>query len=216
MCEAQGGGETAWDEIYRHFFPLMVKFFWRNPADAEDLAEEVLVSVWRHRDRFDGSQASLKTWIFVIATNVWKDYCRRAGRRVQESDLKDAEGNPRAIEEVVASDERKNPSSRLKTEDADALVRAALASLPPYLRVVVELRDMEGLDLMGAAEVLGTSKSTVGVNHSRALKQMLQFMAEARASDAPSEGRRNKATSQERNQTLSERLSEIGPQGGTL
>jgi RNA polymerase sigma-70 factor, ECF subfamily len=213
ICEAQDGDKTAFEEIYRYFFPRMVAFFrQRRHPDAEDLAEEVLFRVWRHQARFD-PQHYFETWIFRIARNVSLDDYRRAGRLVLESDFSDADGNPRDLGELAASDERQNPSLRLNTEDAAALVPTALASLPPRLRDVVELIDMKGFDFIHAAEILGVSVSTVRVSHSEALNRMFRFMAEARMSDAPSDGRRNKATPQERNRILSEHLSEIGTLG---
>jgi RNA polymerase sigma-70 factor (ECF subfamily) len=126
-----------------------------NPADAEDLLQEIFLSAHRKLESFRGD-AALGTWLYRLAMNQILDYVRsRAGRSGQITDgLDDAA----AIADASGH--------RLADRAIDRIdLERALAELPEGCRAAFLLHDVDGLehrevsDVLGIAE--GTSKSQV-------------------------------------------------------
>ena len=113
------GDRTAFATLFRKFAPRIKGFLARSGADsgtAEDLAQETLVQVWRRAFTFDSGRASVATWVFTIARNLWIDQVRRSSGRPahepQEAWLADLTSEP------VLGEQRRER------------VRSVLASLP--------------------------------------------------------------------------------------
>ena len=87
LLEAVGKSRDreAFAEIFQYFAPRVKAFLRKLAADdalAEEIAQDVMVTVWRKAEQFDRAQASASTWIFRIARNRRIDAARRAGRPV--------------------------------------------------------------------------------------------------------------------------------------
>ena len=148
----------AFEELYRahsgRLFSLAVRML-GNPADAEDMLQEIFLSAHRKLDSFRG-EAALGTWLYRLAMNQILDHVRsRAARTGQLTDglddtslLADAAGHRLADRAIDRID-----------------LERALAELPEGCRAAFVLHDVEGLehrevsDVLGIAE--GTSKSQV-------------------------------------------------------
>ncbi|MEZ4364496.1 MAG: sigma-70 family RNA polymerase sigma factor [Kofleriaceae bacterium] len=132
----------------------------RNPADREDLLQEIALQLWRAHDRFDRSQRE-STWIYRVALNVAISFYRRERRhRERTSSLEDApEGAWLSLAAPEVSDE------------AASLWRG-LAELAPLERSLALLY-LDGLDHATIAEVLGLSPSNVGTKLGR-IKERLR------------------------------------------
>ena len=121
--------------------------------DAEDAVQETLLRAWRASGRFEG-RATLRTWLYRIATNVCLDALGHADRRpVPVEELPqpvDPCGEPDPFDRALARD-------RLRF----AIV-AAIGNLPPRQRAVLLLRDVLSWRASEVAELLDTT--TVGVN----------------------------------------------------
>ncbi|MGP9813199.1 sigma-70 family RNA polymerase sigma factor [Rhodopseudomonas sp. NSM] len=75
--------EAAFDALFRHYAPRLKSYFTRrggDPATAEEITQETMVSVWKNATQFDPTKASATTWIFTIARNLGIDRLRRAKR----------------------------------------------------------------------------------------------------------------------------------------
>ncbi len=145
-----------------------------SAADAEDAAQETLVRAWRHAGRYDESRASLRTWVYRIATNVCVDMLRGAGRRARPMDLGPAAtdgglGPPLAETAWVQpiADERAIPATAdpaehtVLRESIRLAFVAALQHLPPRQRAVLILRDVLAWRAEEVAGLLGTSVASV-------------------------------------------------------
>lgn len=131
-----------------------------NDADADDAAQEALLSIVRGLERFDG-RSSFATWVYRIATNASLDELRRRRRRpLLES--RDEHGSHR---DDVA--DRADPSPTTGGDGvaerlADRmLLGVALAGLAEEFRVAVVLRDVADLDYGEIADVLAVPVGTV-------------------------------------------------------
>ncbi|MGC9665265.1 sigma-70 family RNA polymerase sigma factor [Planosporangium sp. 12N6] len=143
--------------------------------EAEDAVQETLVRAWRSADRYDARRASLRTWLYRIATNVCIDMLRGAQRRALAMDLGPAAGAGRDIGEPAAEQSwiQPVPDGRVLPAGGDpqelAVQRetirlafvAALAHLPPRQRAVLILRDVLCWKAEEVAHLLDTSVAAV-------------------------------------------------------
>ena len=101
----------AFAELYRHFAPRLKSFVMRSgvPADqAEELAQEAMVAVWRRADTFDRRRAAASTWVFTIVRNKRIDSLRRLMRPPIDAEAYAAtlmEGAPQAADTAFIASE---------------------------------------------------------------------------------------------------------------
>jgi len=129
-----------------------------STAEAEDAVQDTLVRGWRHIDRFEG-RATLRSWLYRIATNVCNDMLRGRVRRADPTDFAD--------EDLVTVDD--DPAQLAVERDAvrRAFV-AAIALLPPRQRAVVILRDVLRWDAAEVGALLDATPTAVHSMHQRA------------------------------------------------
>jgi len=120
-------------------------------ARAEDLAQEALLKAWKARHRFDG-RAQVKTWVFTIARNHWRDRLRRAKVRPKEEQM---DYDPPAGNAHLSP-----PAALERGELADAIGRA-VAKLPAEQREALSLRESEGLTFNEIGLLLDVPTATV-------------------------------------------------------
>jgi RNA polymerase sigma-70 factor (ECF subfamily) len=142
--------------------------------DAEDAVQETLVRAWRNLDRFEG-RASLRSWLYRIATNVCMDMLNGRQRRARPMDLGPAREpvveNLNTLPEVtwiepvpdgIAVPEDGDPAEVLQARETIRLAFvAALQHLPPRQRAVLILCEVLRWKAAEVAELLGTSVASV-------------------------------------------------------
>lgn len=116
----------------------------RSEAEAEDVAQDAFLRLWRHADRFDAGSARFSTWFYRITTNL----CLDRTRRPTMTTLEDA-GDP--------ADDAPDPERALTDQRTRAAVSAAIADLPDRLRAAVALTYQAGLSNADAAASLSIS-----------------------------------------------------------
>jgi len=140
--------------IYRLALRLM-----GNEADAEDVLQETFLSAFKSIDRFEG-RSSLSTWLYRIASNAALMRLRRNEPEqvsVDEPIERDnGEMMPRQFFDFCCL-----PEDDLLREEAREQMKLAINELPPTLRSVFVLRDIEGLSTAETAETLDLSESAV-------------------------------------------------------
>ena len=144
---------SAFASLFNFYAPRVKAYLMRlNASDslAEELTQEVMLTVWRKAAQFDRSQASASTWIFRIARNRRIDAARRAAKPAL--DEADPSLHPTSFE---APDEAAHAGAR------DARVRAALADLPEEQVTLLRLAFFDGLSHRDIAQRIGAPLGTV-------------------------------------------------------
>jgi len=118
---------------------------------AEDVAQEALLKAWAKRSQFDG-RAGVRTWLFTIARNHWRDCLRRKRTRGGKEQMQDGF-------ETVASPEPA-PVANARRRELREAIRVAVATLPPEQGEALSLRESDGLTFREVGEVLGIPTAT--------------------------------------------------------
>lgn len=123
-------------------------------ADADEIAQDVMVAVWRHAASFDPGRAAASTWIFAIARNRRIDAFRRAGRAA-----------PDPLDPALQPEPEPDGYHLLSAAEREARLREALAGLSPAQRRVLVAAFYQGLSHGEIAArdglPLGTVKSRI-------------------------------------------------------
>jgi len=150
---------NAFQELFSFFAPRLKSFALRLGCDAalaEEIAQDVMVTVWSKAHLYDRLQSSVSTWVFRIARNRRIDHLRRAAQVTL--DIND----PGFIEPASPD---LDPVDAISGAERDARVRAALAELPAEQLELLKLAFYEGLSHRDIANrldlALGTVKSRI-------------------------------------------------------
>ncbi|HUF99729.1 MAG TPA: sigma-70 family RNA polymerase sigma factor [Ilumatobacter sp.] len=136
--------------------------------DADDAAQETMIRVVRHLDKFDG-RSSFGTWVYRIATNTSLDELRKRKRRPQLHVVNDESDGAPEIADPIAD--------RTVEASVDRMaIDAALAELPEEFRVPLVMRDVGDLDYAEIAEALGVPLGTVKSRIARGRRQLVEFL----------------------------------------
>lgn len=146
-----------------------------SDADAEDLAQETFVRAWRSIGNFRG-ESTARTWLYGIALNVIRTHRARRFRLNQlfERRSRSAPEEPDSLERMAAGED---VEGQLAARDA---IDRALGSLPPDLREVIVLRDIQGLEYREIAAATGVPIGTVESRIFRARQRLKPLLEEVR------------------------------------
>jgi RNA polymerase sigma-70 factor (TIGR02960 family) len=175
LANARAGDEDAFRELtdpYRHELQLHIYRIVGSTQDAEDLLQETLLAAWRGLEQFEG-RASVRAWLYRIATNRSLDALRASRRRPEDQAVRQLPEPTRWNEPVWLEpypdllldgipDQTPGPEARYEAKEATALAFiVGLQHLPPQQRAVLVLRDVLGYRAGEVAEMLGTSEASV-------------------------------------------------------
>lgn len=142
-----------------------------NAADAEDVAQDVFVSVWKHAGRYDPGKGRATTWLYRIAANRCIDLRRWRGLRIFIG-LDEAPEQPAPEPQADIG---------LGARQELAMVRDGLSRLPERQRMALLLRAAGDLDVPAIAAVMGTSAGSVEQLLVRARRSLRDRMQDAHA-----------------------------------
>jgi len=180
--QALGAFYDRWrDQVYG-----LVLHVVREPADAEDVMEEVFWQAWRQAERFDASRAGVGTWLLTIARSRALDRRRALNRSREEAEPAPDEGRRAEYERGVAEAVQDVPGPAEAAEGAErrALVAAALGTLPAEQRQALELAYFGGLSQSEIAERTGQPLGTVKTRMRLAMVKMREKLAVLREGPA--------------------------------
>jgi RNA polymerase sigma-70 factor (ECF subfamily) len=161
MLRVRAGDESAFDYLVQKYRRSLVSFMYRmarNPAAAEDLAQEVFLRVYRSRTTYEAS-AKFTTWLYRIATNLAVNHARDT--RHERPEVTVSLDTP--DEETGTTFEL--PDGAVSAEQAMArrervlAIRRRVAALPERQRLAVIMHKYQQMDYKQIAEVLKLSES---------------------------------------------------------
>jgi RNA polymerase sigma-70 factor, ECF subfamily len=131
-----------------------------DSPDAEDLTQEVFIRAYQSLGRFR-HQAAPDTWLYRIATNLVIDRFRRQKKAPRWVPFLKGEEDEDEVLEIPSTSREGDPAAAVQLEELQWQVQRAIQSLPPKLRSVVVLYDLEGLSYEAVSEAVGCPVGTV-------------------------------------------------------
>jgi len=170
---AQDGSPAAFEELvtkYQSKVFSMALSFTRNREAADDLAQEIFLKSYLALPRFHG-KSEFGTWLYRISMNHIKDFLRKKGR-AKEVPLDD-------VGEAAFSDKEQTEKAEQEreTEARRTLVQRSVQGLPEKYRVILTLRDIQGLAYEDISRILRLSPGTVDSRLHRARRMLRAKLA---------------------------------------
>ena len=170
MRATQGGDAASYDRLLRSVTPFirnLVRRYCRDPSLAEDVVQDVLLTVHRIRHTWD-PERPFSPWLASIAARRGIDRIRRA-TRVARHEVSDE-----LALETFSTPAANNESGALRAAET---IEPLLAALPERQRRALEAVKIRGLSVAEAARESGQSVSALKVNVHRAVKALRSLVA---------------------------------------
>jgi RNA polymerase sigma-70 factor (ECF subfamily) len=175
---AQAGDEEAFATLVRRYSPMLTRLarmYVPTDALAEDVVQETWVAVVRGLERFEG-RSSFKTWLFRILVNRAKTRGVREHRSIPFASIRSQgpDGGLEADEGPTVdparftadgawtsapADWHDDPEASLDSSEALRITREAIDELPERQKIVITLRDLEGLSSDEVRNVLDLTET---------------------------------------------------------
>jgi len=176
------GDDAAWEEIVRSYNRRIYNICYRfsgSPDDAEDLAQEVFIKLYRTLGTWDQSKGAFATWLTSVTRNLLVDHFRktkqdRATDSLDATPAGDQEARPLAEQ---LPDTAPPADARVQTQQAQRMVHDALQKLSPELREAVILRDLQDMDYREIALVLKVPEGTVKSRINRGRTELARLLS---------------------------------------
>lgn len=182
---AQNGDLDAFEALLRAHEKSVYNLALRmtgSPEDAEDMAQEAFLKVWRALPDFRW-ECKFSVWLYRVVSNVCLDWLRRQSKRQTVSlnvEDEDGEENEREL-----PDERLSPERLLEQKLTREAVQKALSALPEEQRQILLLREIRGLSYEEIGQALSLEPGTVKSRLFRARKKLAaRLLADGNIPDA--------------------------------
>ena len=160
---ANGQDKAAFSELFLHFAPRVKSYMMKLGSEeimAEELAQQVLLQIWRKAKLFDPKKAAASTWIFRIARNLRIDGLRREKHFLVDD-----------FDFTGIADDKENQEISISQEETSVIVREALDELSDDQATALRLSFYDGLSHADIADrlrlPLGTVKSRIRLAFSK-------------------------------------------------
>jgi RNA polymerase sigma-70 factor, ECF subfamily len=159
----QRGDKGAFDALvlkYQHKLVKLVMRYVRNPAEAEDIAQEAFIKAYRALPQFRGDSA-FYTWLYRIAINTAKNAVVSRDRSPIEYNIDRNDATEESYDMQGRMKDSETPEGLVLTDEIRTTVSAAIDALPEDLRTAIVLRELEGLSYEEIAAAMDCPVGTV-------------------------------------------------------
>lgn len=171
VARAQDGRSDAFAELVNRYHRPVIHFVQRmvgSREDAEDIAQESFVRVFRYLDRLE-PQAKFSTLLFGISRNLALNFLRDTGRRGRGKTFSLTD---RDNQDIQIEDDNLRPDRVARLNEIEARIEEGIMQLSPKHREVLVLRELQGMDYATIAEIVKCRKGTVKSRIARAREQL--------------------------------------------
>ena len=173
------GNQVAFDQLIDAYqqkvFGTCISFI-PNKEDAEDVAQEVFLEVFKSISKFK-SNAKLSTWIYKITTNKCLDFIRKKKTKKRFAFMQTLSGDDLPIAMTPYFVEINHPGILLENKEKTALIFKAIDTLPAQQKVIFTLAKIDGKRYQEIVEITGKSLSSVESVLFRAKKNLQKKLA---------------------------------------
>jgi len=176
ICRAAGGDSFAFQALVERHRSMVYRVAYQfagNHHDAEDIAQEVFIKVYRSLDRFR-QDAQLTSWMYRIVMNACIDHRRRQRPAVAAPFGEEAEQRM-----LNTPEDRPDPEERAYAGELGQVLESEIGRLPNGQRVVFVMRHHQGMKLCEIAEALGLAEGTVKRQLHAAVHRLRQALTQA-------------------------------------
>jgi RNA polymerase sigma-70 factor (ECF subfamily) len=159
----QSGDKGAFDALvrkYQHKLVKLVMRYVRNPAEAEDIAQEAFIKAYRALPQFRGDSA-FYTWLYRIAINTAKNAVVSRDRSPIEYNIDRNDATEESYDMQGRMKDSETPEGLVLTDEIRTTVNAAIEALPEDLRTAIVLRELDGLSYEEIAAAMDCPVGTV-------------------------------------------------------
>ncbi len=158
------------DDYQQKVFSTCISFV-PNKEDAEDIAQEVFLEIFKSISRFKGD-SKLSTWIYRIATNKCLEFIRKKNTKKRFAFMQSILGNEIALDKTTYFTEFNHPGIVLENKEKSAIIFKAINSLSENQRAIFTLAKIDGKSYQEIKEITGKSLSSVESIMFRAKKSL--------------------------------------------
>lgn len=153
--------------IYQHALYLL-----GNQEDAEDITQETFIKAWKHRAKL--RTKTVRAWLLKCTQNLCFNLLKRHKFQVSLTEGDDAELE--ALMHTYTHHSNPSPDEIVVTQELKELVRCAISKLPPDMRVVIIMRELDGMGFKEIAKITKQPEGTVKSTAFRARKKLRELL----------------------------------------
>ena len=172
--QLQAGKQAAFsrllDDYQQKVFGTCISFI-PNKEDAEDVAQEVFLEVFKSISKFKGD-SKLSTWIYKIATNKCLEFIRKKNSKKRFAFMQTISGNEIPVDKTSYFTEVNHPGVLLENKEKSTIIFKAINTLSESQRLVFTLAKVDGKSYQEIVEITGRSLSSVESLMFRAKKNL--------------------------------------------
>lgn len=194
MLRVKAGDDAAFGYLVQKYRRPLVGFMYRlcrNPATAEELAQEVFLRVYRSRESYEAS-AKFSTWLYRIATNLAVNHARDTRHERPENTVRLDEPDAETGTTPDLADETLSAEEQLLKRERLAAIKAKVSALPERQRLAVMMHKYQQMDYRQIAAVMKLSESATKSLLFRAyetLREQLKEFVSGKPAAKPAAGR---------------------------
>ena len=161
MLRVKAGDEAAFDYLLQKYRRPMMNFMYRmarNPAVAEELAQEVFLRIYRSREKYEAS-AKFTTWLYRIATNLAVNHARDTRHERPENTVSLDEPDENTGVAMDVPDSSLSAEEMMVRRERLSAIRQRVEALPERQRIAVVMHKYQQMDYREISLVLKLSES---------------------------------------------------------